>query len=561
MRAILLAAGLGTRMKPHTNTLPKPLFPLGGIPLIDRLIEKLADEGIEAVLLNTHHLAGILESHIRKTTYPIPVFTRREEVLLDTGGAIANMRDFFTEEPMLVMNTDIRFHFSLKSVLEAHMEEMAYATLVLAPSETMAHVAIRGRSVLGFHGDTVPKDSKRMAFTGIQVLSPEVLPFFKKGAIFSSISAYREMIGKGMPPLAFRLGEDAAWADLGTPESFSKAAIHELVFSLYGKEKPYDKSSLAGDGSDRIWWRVEMPGEKSCIIADHGIQGLRQPSEAEAFLALGKHLLSKGIPVPEIYKGDLFAGLLAVEDLGNERLHDRILEHGPQAAMPLYEEILALLPKMHKALSGFIPEMAFSFSEYDRELILKRECGYFKEAFLKNLLQLESFPEGLDQAFSHLAAKALSHGIPGLIFRDLQSRNIMICDEKVHVIDFQGAMHGPIQYDLASLLLDPYADLPDAMQEKLLEKATALFGESGFSGENFIKGYEYARLCRNLQILGAFAFLWKVKKKSFFRAYIPKALQSLVKEPALSDPELAPILEIAMEAQKKLDEILGEDCG
>lgn len=553
MRAILLAAGLGTRMKPHTNTLPKPLFPLGGIPVMDHLIHKLADAGVEAILLNTHHLAGILEAHIRKNIYPIPVFTRREGVLLDTGGAIANMRDFFTRDPMLVVNADIRFDFELEPVLRAHIEEMAYATLVLAPSDTMAHVAIRGRSVIGFHGDPVPKDSRRMAFTGIQILSPESLSFFKKGAIFSSIEAYREMIRKGLSPLAFCLEKENLWSDLGTPESFSQAALQNLTTSICGEGKISRQTPLEGDGSDRKWWRIEMDGEKkSCVIADHGIQGLQRPSEAEAFLSIGKHLGAQGLPVPEIRRWDLFAGLTAVEDLGNERLHDRLLEKGIAEALPFYEKILTFFPKMRKAVSGFIPEMAFSFPEYGKGVILKRECLYFKEAFLTNLLGMTRFPEKLDQAFSHLADKTIEYAVPGLIFRDLQSRNLMIRNEEIHIIDFQGAMRGPIQYDLASLLLDPYAALPETVQEDLLEKTLNLFDEESFSREIFRKGYAYARLCRNLQILGAFSFLWKVKGKTFFKTYIHKALESLVRQAVFSDPELIPIERAGMEAWEKL---------
>lgn len=550
MRAILLAAGIGTRLKPHTDSLPKPLFPVGGIPILDRLIHQLAVQGIEAILLNTHHLAPLVEKHIRSNLWPVPVFCRREEKLLDTGGAIANMRDFFTDAPMLVVNADIRMEVVLAPILAFHQKKNALATLVLTPSADMNHVAFEGETILGFRQDKVPENSQRMAFTGVQILSPEALAFFRKGKTFSSIDAYRDMILAGSPPHAYHLPASAFWSDLGTPERFSGAAFQELLLSLNSKNPIRSQEALAGDGSDRGWRRITWLDGKRIIVADHGIQGLQTPSEASACLALGRHLATSGLPVPRILGWDLFSGLVAMEDLGDTRLHDFILQYGPEAALPYYKKILSLFPAMKKASSGLITEMAFTFPTYDRQLILERECGYFERAFLKNLLGLDTLPQDLSEAFSHLAEKTLENGCFGLIHRDLQSRNIMIQAGVPRVIDFQGAMAGPLQYDLATLLLDPYAALPPDIRKTLFEEACTLINPETEERECFKKGYTYAALCRNLQILGAFSFLWKEKKKTFFKDYISPALTTLLRQEAFTDPALGPIQETAHMAQK-----------
>ena len=112
--------------------------------------------------------------------------------------------------------------------------------------------------------------------------------------------------------------------------------------------------------------------------------------------------------------------------------------------------------------------------------------------------------------------------------RDMQSRNIMIKNHQVYFIDFQSGRFGPLQYDLASLLIDPYVELPDTLQAKLLDYSIdALSALTTVEPAKFRRCYNYCSLTRNLQILGAFAFLSKVKGKHYFEDFIPAALQTL----------------------------------
>jgi aminoglycoside/choline kinase family phosphotransferase len=111
--------------------------------------------------------------------------------------------------------------------------------------------------------------------------------------------------------------------------------------------------------------------------------------------------------------------------------------------------------------------------------------------------------------------------------RDMQSRNIMVKNNRVCFIDFQGARSGPLQYDLASLLIDPYVNLKDKIREELLHYAMEKLKLSRDKKENFLQCYHYCSLTRNMQFLGAFSFLSQIKKRKKFEQYIPDSIQSL----------------------------------
>jgi aminoglycoside/choline kinase family phosphotransferase len=286
---------------------------------------------------------------------------------------------------------------------------------------------------------------------------------------------------------------------------------------------------LKGDGSDRKWYRATC-GSASMIVVEHGPPANKGVSEADAFVAIGKHLKKSGIPVPEIYAYDPSSGIVLLEDIGDAHLQDIIKnETNRKRIKAHYRAVIDRLIIMQtRGKKGFDGKSCLETPYYDLDIILNREARYFVEAFLKGHLGLEVAFQDLADEFSFIARNALSNQMIGFLHRDFQSRNILVQNESYYFIDFQSGRLGPMQYDLASLLIDPYVALPQDIQEDLLAYyIRQLSDRIVFDTDLFSEVYPYNALNRNLQILGAFAYLSGIKGKDEFRAYIPAAWDSL----------------------------------
>lgn len=318
--------------------------------------------------------------------------------------------------------------------------------------------------------------------------------------------------------------------------------------------------ALGGDGSNRRFWRLALQtGQKVIVVAPekHEEKCLR---EADAVYHIGTHLRSCEVPVPAIYGYDHEDGIVLCEDLGETHLHSYAIatdwrnSDSVERLRGLYLQTIEILVDMQtRAAEGFNPNWCWDTPRYDRQLMIERESGYFIRAFWQGLLGQE-VPTGLTDEFSQLADAAAK--IPAVYFlhRDFQSRNVMIHQGRVRVIDFQGARLGPLGYDLASLLLDPYAALPQWFQAELYnhyrDKVAAYVP---LAAEDFQHQYQVLALQRNLQILGAFSFLSAVSGKSFFRAYIAPALSSLIQlNEDCRRPHLPILASVAHNAKKLL---------
>ncbi len=538
MKALILAAGFGTRLLPYTHHTPKPLFPVSGKPLLNHIIENLIQSGCTGIIINTHHLHEKIEAFIASQKYKIPVITRYEPSILGTGGAIKNTADFFDASPFMVINSDILTDINLGDVYEFHLGHNQSATLVLHDYQIHNHVSVTiDGSIIGFHesaGSSQNRTLKKLAFTGIQVLDADLIPLIRQQNYFSSIDLYQHMISKNQMPKALII-KDHFWTDIGTPESyldtvyrFSAPQAFEKAFSI-SSTGMIPRKKLKGDGSDRQWYRLSAEN-KTLILVSHGIREQLNTCEVDSFIQIGQHLREKKLPVPAIYGYNAFSGLVFLEDLGDTHLVDVVkqLIH-PKNRMMVYQEVIRLLIHMsQKGKTGFLPSMTYQTREYSKELIIEKECRYFKEAFLKAYMKMDCPEKPLENDFSDLADSALKNGINGFMHRDFQSRNIMVKDHSYYLIDFQGGRIGPLQYDLASLLIDPYVALPFEEQMELIDFcAKAMEHIVSIPIETFRKSVFYCALTRNLQILGAFGFLSLVKGKKWFEQHIPCALQSL----------------------------------
>jgi aminoglycoside/choline kinase family phosphotransferase len=495
----------------------------------------------------------VIDEFVKAQPYSIPVATRYEPIILGTGGAIKNVEDFWDNAPFLVINGDIFTNIDFEKAYQFHLNHKHPVTLMLHDFAQFNHVWMDSNNHVKGFGHTAPcppaavdssdgtagaktdaANEYQVAFTGIHVLDPLVLSFIPKGTFYSIIEAYCEMIHNGLTIKGY-VARSHYWHDIGTMEGYRAATREALGGKAFKAVYPeivsdgFVWSKLEGDGSDRIWYRLTKEKD-SLIVVDHGPPPNPDVCEADAFAAIGRHLHDKGIPVPRIFAYDRPSGLVVLEDLGDLHLQSLVWRAvDTEEVAGRYRAVIDLLIAIGlEGAKGFDPRYAYQTPYYDRELILEKESRYFVEAFLNGYLGLSIEYETLKNEFEVLAERALEHPYTGLLHRDFQSRNILVEDGRYYVIDFQGARFGPLQYDLASLLIDPYVELPRALQLKLLNYYLKRLSDFiAVDAHEFLDAYVYCAMNRNLQILGAFGFLTRVKGKKDFETYIPPAISSL----------------------------------
>lgn len=317
-----------------------------------------------------------------------------------------------------------------------------------------------------------------------------------------------------------------------------QAAVGQLGAGLDGAQP------LAGDASDRRFFR--LLGSPTVILLHHPKPPGLGVNENDSYFHLGRHLRAQGAPVPEIYDYCREEGWLLLEDLGDISLEAAIKREGREDQVRFrYRQALEILVTMQiRGQEGFEPTWCFDTPVVHRPFLWERELGYFVRAFLQGYLGLKVEIDDLAPDFERLLTGALPPAPNFFLHRDFQSRNLMIKNGRLRVIDFQGGRLGPLGYDVAALLIDPYVNLSPAWQEELLAHYLDLLEERlpGVDREAFTGQYRHLVLCRNLQILGAFGYLTRVKQKVNFARYIPAAVAGLGRRLAEREGEF-PLLE------------------
>ncbi|MCG8617264.1 MAG: phosphotransferase [Desulfobacterales bacterium] len=552
MKALVLAAGFGTRLAPYTQTLPKPLFTLNGQTVLDLALERLLDCGCTKIFINTHHLAEQIRTHVATHPHTEKLETVYEPEILDTGGAVANLKRDLADDDFLVINADIVCDIDLNALMQTHKHSGAAATLAVHNCPRFNKLKVRQDSdgtQRVVHFDEPAETG--MAFTGIQAVSPAIFDHMPDTPVFSSIDVYKHLCPEGK--IHAYIPETIYWQDIGTPDSYRSTSRQFLAGHIF--KQPISRFNeleippIAGDGSDRNWFRASDPEgtgvPRTIVISDHGIclkaaetatePGSTQPdalAQLQAFTAIGRHLSHRQVAVPEVLGYDTLSGQVALADLGHTHLADAVnklaAKNDVSGITRLYKQVIdALIIFSREGYRGFNPDWTCQTRSYSKTLILDLECKYFINAFVRGYMGEDAPWQQYEAAFEHIADNALTFGLTGLMHRDCQSRNIMLKDGTPWFIDFQSARKGPLQYDLASLLIDPYVTLPDNIQADLLEYALCRLDLSGQKATEFCHSYAYCCLTRNLQMLGAFGFLTRVKEKSRFETYIPAALTGL----------------------------------
>ena len=338
--------------------------------------------------------------------------------------------------------------------------------------------------------------------------------------------------------------------------------LFEQHFNLPAEQAQPLQGQLGGSG--RIIVRLTGSGQRAIGI----LYQVRE--ENVAFLEFSRHFRRHGLPVPEIFAQDLSQGAYLEEDLGDTTLFEFLGKNraGDAIAQPVieaYRKVVAVLPRFQvEAGRDLNYKVCYPRASFDRQSIAW-DLNYFKYYFLR-LAGIPFNEQALEVDFSRLSKFLLAAPHDYFLYRDFQSRNVMLRDGQPFFLDYQGGRKGALQYDIASLLYDGKADLTPALREQLLDHyLDCLAGFIDLNREAFMEHYYAYVYVRILQALGAYGFRGFYERKPHFLQSVPYALKNLrwlaenVKLP-IALPALLDALE-RMSASEKLQSLTTPPAG
>jgi aminoglycoside/choline kinase family phosphotransferase len=302
-----------------------------------------------------------------------------------------------------------------------------------------------------------------------------------------------------------------------------------VLFEQHFGVPPVTVLPLEGDGSARKMFRLVGPAYQTAI----GVLG-PDAEENRAFLDYSRAFRKAGLSVPEVYQVDPSGGLYLEEDLGDTTLFDALVsarqrEGGefPRGILPLYRRVVEELPRF-QVVGGRVVDYSVAYPRpaFDRQSILW-DLNYFKYHFLK-LAHIPFNEARLERDFKRFTSYLLKADRRHFLYRDFQSRNVMVRDGEPWFIDYQGGRKGALQYDIASLLYDAKAALPDAVREQLLgyylDALSNYVRVDAVEFREFFRGYVLVRI---MQAMGAYGYRGFFERKIRFLQSVPPAIDNI----------------------------------
>ena len=494
---LILAAGLGTRLKPLTERIAKPLIPIVDNSPLARQARLAKTLGSQKIHANAHHLAEQVQG-VAVTIGIDRVWVELE--LLGTGGPLHRMFKEGERGELLVLNGDCEHNLDVELFLKQARNSGCTCALLAIDNPKINTLCISKENILcGIKNKFGNPGNSNATFTGISWYSEKAWEKIKESE--RDIRDFWEH----EPPFVFVAKGD--WIDIGSPEGLMNAVNYQL-------STLNSQLEIAGSaGSGRQYFRMKA-AEHSLILQ----QSHEGDLDFERFVRYGKLFGSLGLPTPEIYAVSDSEKRVVMQDLGSVRLCDA---ENPLLHYPSVLEKLIVWQEASERVFEADSELANRiFSEKD----YLWETSYFAE----NYLGTENVSADLTAFFKELAHKASAQQRV-LLHRDFQSQNVMLTKENKPVfIDFQGARNGSVYYDVASLLWDPYMMIPAETVKHLFtlwHSANPLLKNVSFSDawENFL----IASMQRLMQALGAYCFLSKKKGIKSFEQYIEPGAKRL----------------------------------
>ena len=546
--ALILCAGYGTRLRPLTDKLPKPLLPVRGKPAIFAVMDKLRAAGVDDFLINVHHLPekfaeifglppdAFKKERLAKTQYcGSSVRLVFEPQILDTGGSVKNILPLIdNSKPLVVHNGDIYFDCPADKFLSAAQENVSdaacAATLCLRSGGNMPNVGVDALgNVCDMRFALAAPHEKNAQYAGFFVLNPPIFDRFRRAKTdkFSVVDIFLDVLRSGERIAGF-FAAGGEWADIGTRAEYERlnsiglpdewAALAELCECGF---EPNEASirKVAKGASTRAFYRFCNGGEKlvGCFYSD-------LPRENFLYAPIAEFLYSCGVPVPKILFHDAQKRIIVMEDAGARDIGELQLAERRGAYFAALRAAKILHTKASEKFSANPIELCPSF---DADLY-RWEQDYFYRECAQGVFGI-NIPRP-DSDFEDLTRRLLDFP-RRLLFRDFQSQNIMVSEGgDIRVIDFQGMRLGNPFYDVASLLFDPYVErlggefIDEALGEYLNFLPDASFPSFAESREML----NFAGVERLLQALGAYGFLSAKKGKTEYVKYFAPAAANLL---------------------------------
>ena len=560
-KAVVLAAGLGTRLRPLTLVRPKPLLPVWGVPMLERILRMLESWGVEEIAVNAHWQAPQVRQFVATRKGRAKVTVAEEPEILGTGGVLNPLRYFLGDGPLgdralpggpfwLVNGDVVAEALDPQPIVDAFERSGRFAACWL--SETQGP-------------RTVEADPGTYTYCGCALLSPQVLGYVTPSGFSTIVQAYEKAM---MEDAKFVVGvteEQAFWGDAGTLESYLE--IHNALDPDRFEENPnvlfegvklvdtadlggcvvtgglvggaFERTALVGldqidaprlaaladalgwpradvacgflgaRGSDRTFWRF-VHGDDRAIAIEY--DDAKRPENAR-YASHARLLAEAGVPVPRVLADVPSAKALALEDIDGDSLEDRANRRGADL-VKLYTPVVKALRTLHEkgtelALAQDVklePSFGPELYAWERDL--------FETYCVKERFGYDGLPKDV-RAELEGVAEELMRQRPVLVHRDFQSSNVLYrTDGTFAFIDFQGMRLGAAAYDLASLLYDPYVPLDEKARASLVRVYP-------------VEKLAFGAVQRLVQALGAFGRLASVGQPQFGRHVAP-ALQNLL---------------------------------
>ena len=234
MKALILAAGFGTRLQPLTNELPKPLFPVLNQPILEHILHFLSSQGIKEIAINLHHRPQkIIDYFGNGKDFGVALHYSKEEEILGTAGGIKKLQSFFQDETFLVINSDVFADINLNDVLKFHKEKKSKLTLVVRQDPNMEKYKsiqrVEEGRIVHFLGTGIKNSAPvtQVMFTGIQIMEPDIFSRIPKDEFCGTTEdVFPGMIQDELPVYGFL--HNGYWIDMGTRETYIQAQVDAL---------------------------------------------------------------------------------------------------------------------------------------------------------------------------------------------------------------------------------------------------------------------------------------------------------------------------------------------